>query len=207
MDTMDRTIEVPEVERLREPLEPRQGRALGNVLGVARLVIGFEFLWAFFDKAFALGFGTGRLENGGIDFFAKGAAWFNGGSPTAGVVGFGLKGPLTHFYQTVTGYQLTAAGPHVAGWVDFIYMASMLLIGIGLMSGIFTKIAAIGALAWMAFFYTATAIWPAYNPVVDEHVLAALLLVIIIAANAGRYLGMGQRWQRRDLVKRHPILR
>ena len=202
MDTIQhRTIEAPAME-----LETRQSRGLGNVLGVARIVIGFEFLWAFLDKAFALGFGTGRLENGAIDLFAKGGAWFNGGSPTAGVVGFGLKGPLAHFYQTVTGYQMTAAGPHVSGWVDVIYMASMLFIGLGLMTGVLTRMAAIGGIAWMVFFYTGTAIWPTYNPVVDEHVLAIVLLVAIIAANAGRYLGLGRRWQRLDVVTRRPIL-
>lgn len=196
-----RTLDMPEVER-----ETRQGRSLGNLLGLARIVIGFEFLWAFLDKAFALGFGTGRLENGAIDYFAKGGAWFNGGSPTAGVVGFGLKGPFTHFYQTITGYQMTAAGPRVSGWVDFIFMASMLFVGLGLMSGVLTRLAAIVGIAWMVFFYTATAIWPAYNPFVDEHILATLLLLAIIVANAGRYLGLGRRWQRLDAVARRPIL-
>jgi len=196
------TSEMPKVE-----LETRHGRQLGYALGVARIVVGFEFLWAFLDKAFALGFGTGRLENGSIDFFAKGAAWFNGGSPTAGVVGFGLKGPMKGFYQSITGFQVVAGVPHVSGLVDLIYMASMLLIGLGLMSGVLTRLAAIGAIAWMVFFYTATAIWPAYNPVVDEHVIAALLLVVIIVANAGQYLGFGRSWQRRDYVTRHPILR
>jgi thiosulfate dehydrogenase [quinone] large subunit len=199
METIERkALDIPEVERL----EPIHTKGLQRVFGVLRLAAGWTFLWAFLDKAFALGFTTGRLEDGTIDFFAENGAWLNGGSPTAGVVGFAIEGsPFKDAIQTVTGFQMTELGPQVAGWVDWIYMLSMLLIGLGLVVGIGTRLAAVGGIAWMAIFYGATAIWPEHNPVVDDHVVLAIVLVGLILANAGRYYGLGKAWQRLPIVR------
>jgi thiosulfate dehydrogenase [quinone] large subunit len=189
---------------------PETRTGLGVVMGLLRLTMGWIFLWSFLDKAFALGFSTGRITNEvgetvRIDFFGD-AAWINGGSPTAGVLGFALKGPFTDFYQTITGFQMTEAGPTSAAWVDWVYMASMLFIGLALILGIGVKLASIGGIVWMAIFYTATAIWPEHNPFVDDHVVEALVLGALIFANAGIYLGLGKVWQQTELVKKHPIL-
>ena len=145
METMVKTpIEMPDVERL----EPIHTKGLQRVFAVLRLAMGWTFLWAFLDKAFALGFSTGRVvDDAGatvrIAFFGD-ASWIHGASPTAGVLGFALKGPLTHFYQTITGYQMTQAGPTSAAWVDWIYMLSMLLIGLALILGVGVRLASIG---------------------------------------------------------------
>ena len=56
-------------------------------------------------------------------------------------------------------------------------MASMLLIGLGLMTGVMIRLAAFGGIAWLAIFYLATAIWPENNPFVDEHVIYAVVLI------------------------------
>ena len=165
--------------------------------GLSRIALGWVFLWAFLDKAFALGFATGRLESGGIDFFAKDAAWLNGGHPTAGFLEFGTKGPFKDFYAGLAGQT----------WVDWVYMLSMLLIGLALILGIGTRLAAIGGIIWMGLFYTAGAIWPENNPFVDEHVVFAIVLAGIAYVAAGRYLGLGKYWERVPLVKRYPILR
>jgi thiosulfate dehydrogenase [quinone] large subunit len=162
------------------------------------------------DKAFALGFSTGRVvDDAGatvkIAFFGD-ASWIHGASPTAGVLGFALKGPFTHFYQTITGYQMTQAGPTSAAWVDWIYMLSMLAIGLALILGVGVRLASIGGIIWMAIFFTATAIWPQNNPFVDEHVIGAVVLAALFLANAGRYYGLGKVWQRTKLVRRYPVL-
>ncbi len=95
----------------------------------------------------------------------------------------------------------------VATWVDWVYMASILLIGLGLFSGVMTRLAAAGGIVWMTIFYTATFfVDPRYNPFFDEHILSIVVLVAIIFANAGVYLGLGKIWQRADSVKRHPVL-
>jgi thiosulfate dehydrogenase (quinone) large subunit len=202
MEAMTRAgIDIPELERL----EPIHTKGLQRVFGFLRFALGWTFLWAFLDKLFALGFSTGRVVDEvtgatSISFFGD-AAWIHGASPTAGVLGFGLKGPFADVYQNLTGFQMTQAGPAVAGWVDWVYMASMLLIGLALILGVFTRIAAVGGIVWLTIFYTATAIWPEHNPFLDEHVLEAAVLVAIILANAGRYYGLGKVWQRVGFVK------
>jgi thiosulfate dehydrogenase (quinone) large subunit len=176
------------------------------VFGVLRIAMGWTFLWAFLDKAFGLGFGTGRdAETGAITFFGT-DAWIHGGSPTAGVVGFALKGPFKGTIQSITGYEMTQAGPHVAGWVDWLFMGTLLAIGVALILGIATKLAAIGGIAWMATFYLATAIWPEHNPFLDEHLVNILVLTGLLLANAGRYYGLGKAWQRLGFVKDRPYL-
>jgi thiosulfate dehydrogenase [quinone] large subunit len=204
--TVKAPIDIPEVERL----EPIHTKGLQRVFSLLRLAMGWTFLWAFLDKAFALGFSTGRvLDDAGatvkIAFFGD-AAWIHGASPTAGVLGFALKGPFTHFYQTITGYQMTQAGPTSAAWVDWIYMLSMLLIGLALILGVGVRLASIGGIVWMVIFFTATAIWPEHNPFVDEHVIYAIVLAALFLANAGRYYGLGRVWQRTKLVTRYPVL-
>ncbi|MGZ8629491.1 MAG: hypothetical protein ACXWZF_00785 [Actinomycetota bacterium] len=207
MDTQVRKT----VEPITIPdVTPETRGGLGIVMGLLRLAMGWTFLWAFLDKAFALGFSTGRVVNEAgetvnIDFFGD-AAWISGGSPTAGVLGFAMKGPFTDFYQTITGFQMTEAGPTSAAWVDWIYMGSMLFIGLALILGIGVKLASIGGIIWMTIFFTATAIWPEHNPFVDDHVVSALVLGALFFANAGIYLGLGKVWQRTELVQKHPIL-
>jgi thiosulfate dehydrogenase [quinone] large subunit len=185
---------MPDLERL----EPIHTKGLQVVFGLLRLMLGWTFLWAFLDKTFALGFATGRLEDGTID---RTVGWIDGVSPTAGLIGFGLTDTFQGMYQSLTGFQMTDAGPVVAGWVDWVYMLAMLLIGLGLLTGVMTRIAAVGGIAWMAIFYTATAIWPEHNPFLDDHVINAVVLVGLILANAGRYLGLGRIWQQVGFVR------
>ncbi|MEX0754908.1 MAG: hypothetical protein WD739_10860 [Actinomycetota bacterium] len=206
METTTRNpVDMPPAERL----EPIHTRGLQRVFALLRLGMGWTFLWAFLDKAFALGFSTGRVvdEAGattGIDFFGD-AAWINGASPTAGFLGFGMRGPFADMYQTITGFQMTEAGPTSAAWVDWIYMVSMLAIGLALVLGVGVKLASLGGIVWLAIFYTA-AIWPENNPFLDDHVIEVIVLAGLFLANAGRYYGLGKVWQRTELVKRHPIL-
>ena len=99
-----------------------------------------------------------------------------------------------------------AAGPTAAGWVDWVFMLSMLAIGVALILGIGVRLAALGGIAWMAIFYTATAIWPEHNPFLDDHVIEAIVLAGLFLANAGRYYGLGRAWQRLGFVKNRKYL-
>ncbi len=205
MRTIERTIDgIPVIEMMNE--EPVRTRGLQRVFGILRIAMGWTFLWAFLDKAFGLGFGTGRnAETGAITFFGT-DAWIHGGSPTAGVVGFALKGPFKGTIQSITGYEMTQVGPHVAGWVDWLFMGTMLAIGVALILGIATKLAAIGGIAWLATFYLATAIWPEFNPFLDQHLVEIVVLAGLLLANAGRYYGLGKTWQKLGFVKQRPYL-
>ena len=173
------------------------GTGAGVALGVLRMFMGFTFLWAFLDKAFALGFSTGRnVDTGAINFFGP-DAWIKGGSPTDGVLLFALKGPFKGLYDGLAGQT----------WVEWVYMLSMLLIGTALIFGVATRLAAIGGIIWLTIFYTATAIWPEHNPFLDEHVVYAVLLVALVLLGAGSYLGLGDRWNRTRLVQRLSFLK
>lgn len=194
-----RTIERPVVgttARTVEEVRPAERIKGATIFGLTRISIGFVFLWAFLDKAFALGFATGRTEEGTIDFFAQGSAWLNGGSPTAGVLTYATKGPLAGFFQSLAGQT----------WIDWAYMLSMLLIGVALILGVATRLAAVSGAIWMGLFYIATAIKPEHNPFMDDHIVYALVLLGLAAIGAGRYVGLQERWERLALVKRFPIL-
>jgi thiosulfate dehydrogenase [quinone] large subunit len=179
------------------PVSRPEVRTAGVVWGLLRIAMGFTFLWAFLDKAFALGFSTGRnVDTGAIDFFGK-DAWIHGGSPTDGVLLYALKGPFKGLYDGLAGQT----------WVEWLYMLSMLAIGLALIFGIGTRLAALGGIAWMAVFYTATAIWPEHNPFLDEHIVNAIVLAGIAYVGAGRYLGLGRFWERMSIVRRFPVLK
>jgi thiosulfate dehydrogenase [quinone] large subunit len=176
-----------------------EARSRGGMFwGVLRLMMGWTFLWAFLDKCFSLGFSTGRdPKTGAIDFFGS-AAWINGGSPTDGFLEFGLhtKEPFLSFYQGLAGSPI----------IEWIYMISMAGIGIALLLGILTRLAAIAGIVWMIIFYTASALWPENNPFLDEHLVYAVILAGIAYVGAGRWLGLGGMWRRTGLVRKSPIL-
>ncbi len=187
---------IDEVETAARKVEaPVKG---GPVWGLLRIALGWIFLWSFVDKLLSLGFATGRdPETGAIDFLGDGA-WINGGSPTEGFLQFGTRGPLGSEY---------AALASQSAWIDWVYMLSLAAIGLALILGVGVRLAAIGGIAWMALFYTSSAIWPTHNPFLDDHVIYAIALVGIAWVGAGRYLGLGRWWERTEIVQRYPILK
>jgi thiosulfate dehydrogenase (quinone) large subunit len=169
--------------------------AARKVWAATRISLGFVFLWAFLDKAFALGFATGRAEDGSIDLFGEGAAWFNGGNPTEGFLTFGTSGPLAGFFQSF-------AGNPVA---NVVFMVGLLGIGLALMLGIGMWIAAVSGATMMILMWAA-ALWPANNPFMDDHIIYALVLIGLALVHSGDTWGLGARWRETELVKRFPIL-
>ena len=174
------------------PAAPGKVRYLWAAL---RISLGWIFLWAFLDKAFAFGFATGRLEDGSIDYFADGAAALNGGSPTFGFLTFATRGPLEGFYQDLAG----------VGWVDWLFMAGLLGIGLGLVLGVGLRIAAVTGSVLMLLMWSA-ALWPENNPVIDDHIIYALLMVLLAWVRSGDTWGLGGAWRRTRVVKRFPVL-
>ena len=111
MDTTVRPqagIEMPEMERL----ETIHTKGLQRVFALLRVAMGWTFLWAFLDKAFALGFSTGRDPvTGVVDYYGK-AAWIHGASPTKGVFAYALHaGWFTGLYEKLGNVTMTAQGP------------------------------------------------------------------------------------------------
>ncbi len=166
-----------------------------RALAVLRIAFGLTFLWAFLDKLLALGFTTGRAEDGTVDRFGD-AAWINGGSPTKGFLAFGADGPFTDFYHSIAG----------AAWADWLFMIGLFGIGIALTFGVGMRIAGIGGALLYVLMWTVV-LPPENNPVIDEHILGAITVVVLALTNAGDTWGLGRRWSGTHLVERHTNLR
>lgn len=161
------------------------GRAARYTWAIARLSLGWVFLWAFLDKTFGLGFAT-----------ESGKGWIDGGSPTEGFLTFGAKGPLKGFYNDLAGSTV----------MDWLFMIGLVGIGLALMLGIGIRIAAITGSVLMLMMFSAL-LQPENNPFVDDHVVYAVVLVGLALVSAGDTLGFGKWWGSRALVRRFPILK
>jgi thiosulfate dehydrogenase [quinone] large subunit len=169
--------------------------ATARAVAVLRIAFGLTFLWAFLDKLLALGFSTGRDETGAVDRFGD-AAWINGGSPTEGFLTFGADGPFDGFYHAIAG----------AAWADVLFMLGLLGLGLALTTGVATRLAcAAGTLLYLMMW--TVVLPPETNPVIDDHILGALTLVVLGLLAAGDTWGLGARLSRTDLVRRFPVLR
>ena len=85
-------------------------------------------------------------------------------------------------------------------------MIGLLGIGAALLLGIGVRIAGYSGIALFAMMYTATALLPENNPLLDEHVVYAIALLVLIAVDSGQYLGLGGIWRKTTLVRRFSIL-
>ena len=174
--------------------------AARKALAALRIAFGLTFLWAFFDKLLALGFSTGAVVNEqgvktGTDYFSN-DAWINGGNPTLGFLKFGASGPFKDFYNSIAGDT----------WVNVLFMFGLLAIGIALTFGITMRLGTIAGFVMYVMMWS-VALWPANNPVLDDHILGALSMIVLGLALAGDTWGLGKSWAKIELVQRFPILR
>jgi thiosulfate dehydrogenase [quinone] large subunit len=183
---------------VRSPAQPEA--ALGGFitagaakfLAVFRVVLGFEFLWAFADKTFGLGYATPAAR-----------AWIHGGSPTKGFLSHVAVGPFESTFHTIAG----------AAWADWLFMAGLLGIGIALIFGVGLRISAVSGTLMMLLMWTAE--WPlakftsagepsmSTNPIVDYHIIYALALIALAVTYAGHTWGLGRLWARVPFVQRN----
>jgi thiosulfate dehydrogenase (quinone) large subunit len=177
--------------------------AARKALAVLRIGYGVTFLWAFFDKLFALGFHTGAIVNEegartGIDFMAKDGAWLAGGSPTNGFLAFGVPAhnPFKDMFNSMAGDT----------WVDWLFMLGLLGIGVALFSGVAIRIAAgAGALLYALMYMASLPL--ENNPIIDDHMAGAIVVVVLALTLAGDTWGFGRQWARTNLVRKYPVLR
>ena len=166
-----------------------------RVLAVLRIGFGLTFLWAFFDKLLALGFGTGYNEAGKLDRFGD-AAWINGGSPTEGFLKFGADGPFKEFYNSIGGTPLA----------DWGFMLGLLGHRRRPHPGAGVRLAAAGGAVMYLLMWTVV-LPPENNPVIDDHLLGAVTLVALALLNAGNTWGLGHWWSNTATAERIPLLR
>ena len=152
-------------------------------LSVFRLLIGWLFIWGFLDKMFGLGFQT-----------PSEGAWINGGSPSSYVV-WVTKGVFADLFNSMAGN----------AFVDVLFMAALLIIGITLILGIATKITTISAVLFSIVMY-ALCVPPTDNPLIDYHILLAVGLVVVYYLGGYEKLSLYDKWKEFPLVKKYPIL-
>jgi thiosulfate dehydrogenase [quinone] large subunit len=166
-----------------------------RIVAGVRLLLGFVFLWAFFDKLFGWHYAT-----------ASGKGWIDGGSPTKGFLGGVAAGPMASTFHSWAG----------AGWADWLFMLGLLGIGLALVSGVALRLAAVAGTALMALMWMAE--WPlaqhlstgapslSSNPIVDYHVIYAIVMIALAALSAGTTWGLGRVWARLPFVDRNKWL-
>ena len=146
-----------------------------RVLAIARITIGFTFLWAFLDKTFGLGFATPAER-----------AWVAGGTPAQGFIN-GIEGPFAGFF-----------GIFANTFGDVLFMAGLLGIGVALVLGAGLRIAAVTGTLLMLFMYLAELLLAlgGTNPITDSHWVEAMLLIIAAVTLSGDTWGVGKIWAR-----------
>lgn len=164
-----RAQQTPTAERTPTARQPvSDNRPAGKALAVVRILLGSVFLWAFLDKTFGLGFAT-----------TPESAWIAGVSPTAGYLG-SLEGTFAPMFHAMAGNVL----------VDLGFMLGMLALGVTLILGIGLRLAAVGGVIMMGMLWL-TALPLMNNPIIDEHVVYAAVMVALAATHAGNTWGLG----------------
>ncbi|MEU7750088.1 hypothetical protein [Nonomuraea sp. NPDC049158] len=156
-------------------------RPVDYVWAIARISIGWIFLWAFLDKTFGWGFATPANR-----------AWISGGSPTTGFLKGTGENALGGFFGSLAGQP----------WVDWLFMLGLLGIGAALILGVGLRIAAITGSLMLVLMWAAE-LPLANNPFMDEHIIYAIVLVGLALAGAGTTLGLGKLL----IVQRNPYLK
>jgi thiosulfate dehydrogenase (quinone) large subunit len=178
-----------------EATAPR--RPLLAVIGLVglRLALGFEFLWAFLDKTFGLGYATASKD-----------AWINGGSPTKGFLAGANVGPFQGFFRSMSGIAA----------IDWLFMIGLLGIGLALILGVAIRPAAFsGALLLLMMW---AAVWtPAKiaggqpsgstNPIVDDHIIGIFGLIVLAGLATWGVSYLGRKWALLRVIQTHPWLR
>jgi thiosulfate dehydrogenase [quinone] large subunit len=182
-----RAPEQPSLRPVNGPLavDPTRHRAFGIAIAATRVSLGWIFLWAFLDKMFGLGHET-----------PSSGAWIHGGSPTAGFLGHATKGPFASMYQNIAG----------AAWADWLFMAGLAGIGTALILGVAMRFAAAAGATLLVLMWSAV-LPPDNNLFMDDHIIYALVLVVLALAGADKFYGLGRIWDRLPLVKRYGLLK
>ncbi|MFI6452676.1 hypothetical protein ACIBF6_14070 [Streptosporangium amethystogenes] len=177
--------DVPSKQSATDVTPSAATRPVDYVWAIARISIGWIFLWAFLDKTFGWGFATPADR-----------AWIAGGSPTTGFLKGTGENALGGLFSGLAGQ----------AWVDWLFMLGLLGVGVALILGAGMRIAAVAGglmliLMWAAGLPLAT------NPFMDDHIVYIVVLAGLAMAGAGDTLGIGRWWSSTSLVRNYPFLR
>jgi len=192
---MTATIASPAPVTSEAPHTARRSGAGQVSLAVARVGVGFIFLWAFLDKLFGLGYST-----------APARSVLSGGSPTKGFLSHVDVGPFQSFFHSIAG----------TGIADWLFMTSLLGIGVAMVLGAGLRIAAVSNVLLMLGMWAAE--WPmakvaadgsatgSSNPFMDYHLAYAVIGVVFAFYATGSRLGLGHWWRNQAIVRKYSAL-
>lgn len=163
---------------------------------ILRITLGYTFLWAFIDKLFGLGFSTCKNAATGVVNVGCSQAWIHGGSPTKGFLANATSGPFADFYHKLSGHW----------WVDVLFMFGLLVVGVGLLLGVWVRVASFIGIVMLLLMWSAL-LWPANSPGIDEHIVYALILFGVALTDEHQVWGLRKHWAKTDLAKALPILK
>lgn len=101
-------------------------------------------------------------------FLEKAPGWFSGGFPARGFLLNGTKGVFADLFAS--------GAENIV--INFFYMFGLFSVGVALIFGITKKLATIGGVLMMLFIYLA-ALPPENNPLIDEHIIYILVLLVL----------------------------
>lgn len=152
------------------------------LLGLLRIAIGFIFLWAFFDKLLGLGFATSPDKS-----------WLNGASPTFGYLANATYGPFSEFFKGLAGNPI----------IDFLFMLGLLGVGAAFVLGVALRSASYAGATMLVLMYL-SAFPPRNNPIVDDHIIYALVLLILGSSESKT--AISKWWSKNSIAKTFPFL-
>jgi thiosulfate dehydrogenase [quinone] large subunit len=145
-----------------------------KLLAALRIALGWIFLWAFLDKTF------------GIYPTAAENAWIAGGSPTTGFLANAPSGPFAELFHALAGSPL----------VDWLFMLGLLGIGLALIFGIAMRLATWSGSILLGLMWLAV-LPPEHNPLIDDHIIYILVLILLYKTNAGNAYGLQNWWKKK----------
>ena len=139
-----------------------------------------------------LGFGWLFIYSGWskvITYFTDAKDW-----TAAGFLG-NLEGPFAELFSSMANSVL----------IDYLNAYGQLFIGIALILGILTRWFAFWGIVLMLLYWLA--VFPPERAfIVDDHIIYALGLLVLVAAGAGRIWGLDKTIERSEFVKSNPWL-
>ena len=153
-----------------------------GLFSVLRIFMGLTFLWPFLDKLFGLGFTT-----------AADKSWLLGNSPTYGFLAMATKGPFAFAFKAIAGNI----------FVDWLFMIGLLFIGVGLIFGVAMRISCYSGTLLLVLMWLAV-LPPEHNPVIDEHIIYGLMLIILTKMKTP--YSLSSWWSSLKIVKKNKWL-
>lgn len=179
-------------QKVAVPTEAAITTRAARLIAVLRIGLGLIFAWAFLDKLFGFGYATSSAN-----------AWINGGSPTKGFLGGLNHGPFQSMFKGWAG----------DAWADWLFMLGLAGIAVALLLGVGMRIAAVSGTLLLLLMWAAE--WPldrhtatgqltrSTNPILDDHLIYAVVLLLLAALGAGTVWGLGKYWANLNFVNKH----